>query len=156
MKQSQRSGAADRSSSVVLHAGNINKVGCKRVFPRDLSPTATTSSFAFSTENKQAKRRFQVLTAASMMFRVVFWDVLPCKIIECDFLMMKAASTSETSVDNHFTRQYNPEDNSEHQAKRSPPNSDFEIVNSVRLTNIRILYNQIIHWDSVLWASFGI
>jgi hypothetical protein len=25
--------------------------------------------------------RFQVLTAASMMFRIVFWDVLPCKII---------------------------------------------------------------------------
>jgi hypothetical protein len=25
--------------------------------------------------------RFQVLTAASMMFRVVFWDILPCKII---------------------------------------------------------------------------
>jgi hypothetical protein len=24
---------------------------------------------------------FQVLTAASMMFRIVFWDVLPCKII---------------------------------------------------------------------------
>jgi hypothetical protein len=23
--------------------------------------------------------RFLVLTAASMMFRVVFWDVLPCK-----------------------------------------------------------------------------
>jgi hypothetical protein len=42
--------------------------------------------------------RFQVLTAASMMFRIVFWDVLPCKII----------------VDNYFTRQYIPEDNSEH------------------------------------------
>jgi hypothetical protein len=41
--------------------------------------------------------RFQVLTAASMMFRAVFWVVLPCKII----------------VDNHFTRQYNPEDSSE-------------------------------------------
>jgi hypothetical protein len=41
--------------------------------------------------------RFQVLTAASMMFRVVFWDILPCKMI----------------VDNHFTRQYIPEDNSE-------------------------------------------
>jgi hypothetical protein len=41
--------------------------------------------------------RFQVLTAASMMFRIVFWDVLPCKII----------------VDNHFTRQYIPEDNYE-------------------------------------------
>jgi hypothetical protein len=25
--------------------------------------------------------RFQVLTAASMMFRVVFWVVLPCKMI---------------------------------------------------------------------------
>jgi hypothetical protein len=25
--------------------------------------------------------RFEVLTAASMMFRIVFWDVLPCKII---------------------------------------------------------------------------
>jgi hypothetical protein len=29
-------------------------------------------------------------------------------------LMMEAARTSETSVDNHFTRQYNPEDSSEH------------------------------------------
>jgi hypothetical protein len=25
--------------------------------------------------------RFQVLTAASMMFRAVFWDILPCKIV---------------------------------------------------------------------------
>jgi hypothetical protein len=25
--------------------------------------------------------RFQVLTAASMMFRVGFWDILPCKMI---------------------------------------------------------------------------
>jgi hypothetical protein len=28
--------------------------------------------------------------------------------------MMEAVHTSETSVDNHFTRQYIPEDNSEH------------------------------------------
>jgi hypothetical protein len=35
--------------------------------------------------------RFQVLTAASMMFRAVFWV-----------------------ADNHFTGQYNPEDSSEH------------------------------------------
>jgi hypothetical protein len=28
--------------------------------------------------------------------------------------MMEAVRTSETSVDNNFTRQYNPEDNSEH------------------------------------------
>jgi hypothetical protein len=42
--------------------------------------------------------RFQVLTAASMMFRAVFWVILPCRMI----------------VD-HSTRQYNPEDSSEHQ-----------------------------------------
>jgi hypothetical protein len=28
-------------------------------------------------------------------------------------LMMEAVRTSETSVDSHFTRQYNPEDSSE-------------------------------------------
>jgi hypothetical protein len=32
------------------------------------------------------------------MFRIVFWDVTPCKII----------------VDYYFTRRYIPEDNSEH------------------------------------------
>jgi hypothetical protein len=37
-----------------------------------------------------------------MMFRVVFWDILPCKII----------------VDSNFTWQYIPEDNSEHQKLR--------------------------------------
>jgi hypothetical protein len=31
---------------------------------------------------------------------------------------MEAVRTSETSVDNHFTRQYNPEDNSEHRTRR--------------------------------------
>jgi hypothetical protein len=33
-------------------------------------------------------------------------------------LMMEAVRTSETSVDNHFTRQYNPEDSSEHHTLR--------------------------------------
>jgi hypothetical protein len=41
--------------------------------------------------------RFQVLMAASMKFRIVFWDVLPCKVI----------------FENYFTRQYIPEGNSE-------------------------------------------
>jgi hypothetical protein len=41
-----------------------------------------------------------------LMFRIVFWDVLPCK-------MVVDRRTSETSFDNHFTRQYIPEDNSE-------------------------------------------
>jgi hypothetical protein len=33
-------------------------------------------------------------------------------------LMMEAVRTSETSVDNHFTQQYNPEDSSEHHTRR--------------------------------------
>jgi hypothetical protein len=32
--------------------------------------------------------------------------------------MMEAVRTSETLVDNHFTRQYNPEDSSEHHTRR--------------------------------------
>jgi hypothetical protein len=63
---------------------------------------------------------FQVLTVASMKFRIVFWIVLPCKIIvdrrfipddggstylwnfgRHSSLMMEAARTSETSVDTH-------------------------------------------------------
>jgi hypothetical protein len=55
-----------------------------------------------------------------MKFSFVFWDVLPCKIIvdrrfrgTMIALMMEAARTYETSVDNYFTRQYIPEDKSE-------------------------------------------
>jgi hypothetical protein len=33
-------------------------------------------------------------------------------------MMMEAVRTSETSVDNHFTRQYIPEANSEHHTRR--------------------------------------
>jgi hypothetical protein len=40
--------------------------------------------------------------------------VRTASIIRDECLMMEAVRTSETSVDNHFTRQYNPEDNSEH------------------------------------------
>jgi hypothetical protein len=32
--------------------------------------------------------------------------------------VLEAVRTSETSVDNHFTRQYNPEDSSEHHTRR--------------------------------------
>jgi hypothetical protein len=59
-----------------------------------------------------------------MLFRIVFWDVLPCKIIfdrrfsyDSSF-MMEAVRTSETSFDNYFIRQYIPEDNSEHQGTK--------------------------------------
>jgi hypothetical protein len=45
-----------------------------------------------------------------MMFRAVFWVILPCKMI----------------VDNHFTQQYNPEDSSEHGIE-IPVLSDFVV-----------------------------
>jgi hypothetical protein len=57
-----------------------------------------------------------------MMFRVVSWVILPCKmIVDLRFrgayssLMMKAVRTSDMSVDNNFI----PEDNSEHHRKKS-------------------------------------
>jgi hypothetical protein len=45
------------------------------------------------------------------------YDVQSCLLgYQGSSLMMEAVCTSETSVDNHFTRQYNPEDRSEHNA----------------------------------------
>jgi hypothetical protein len=38
--------------------------------------------------------------------------------LDLNSLMMEAVRTSETLVDNHFTRQYNPEDSSEHHTRR--------------------------------------
>jgi hypothetical protein len=57
------------------------------------------------------------------MFRVVFWDILPCKII-VDLKKNKKRGMVPWSRhrrrkdDNNFTRQYNPEDNSEHHTRR--------------------------------------
>jgi pimeloyl-ACP methyl ester carboxylesterase len=82
--------------------------------PISLRHGSSHSHITWGVNNKPV--RFQVLSAASMMFRVVFWDVLPCKMSDTDSsLMMEAVRTSETSVDNHFTRQYIPEDKSEQQ-----------------------------------------
>jgi hypothetical protein len=36
--------------------------------------------------------RFQVLTAAGMMFRAVFWDILPCKMMSTDVSEVRTAS----------------------------------------------------------------
>jgi hypothetical protein len=44
------------------------------------------------------------------------FDVQNC-LLGCTAGMMEAVRTSETSVDNHFTRQYIPEDNSEHHTR---------------------------------------
>jgi hypothetical protein len=45
--------------------------------------TASTVSLELEMPSEQQNNyvRFQVLTAASMMFRIVFWDVLPYKMI---------------------------------------------------------------------------
>jgi hypothetical protein len=55
-----------------------------------------------------------------MKFRIVFWDILLCKIIfETDVSEVCAASIirddhlSLMMIDNYFTRQYIPEDNSD-------------------------------------------
>jgi hypothetical protein len=54
----------------------------------------------------------QLLDRRHFTFRIAFWDVL------LGSLMMEAVRTSETSFDNNFTRQYNPEGNSEHHTRR--------------------------------------
>jgi hypothetical protein len=62
---------------------------------------------------------------AKHMFRIVFWDVLPCKIIvdrrfrgAYTIIPDDAVRTSEMLIDNYFTQQYIPEDNSEHHTRR--------------------------------------
>jgi hypothetical protein len=65
-----------------------------------------------------------------MKFRFVFWVILQCKIIVdrrfrgtyCSIiiaLMVEAARTSETSVENYCIRQYLPEYKSELQKKKT-------------------------------------
>jgi hypothetical protein len=56
---------------------------------------------------------------------------------------MEAVRTSETSVDNHFTRQYNPEDSSEHHTRRREnlkSHISCFIINYVRLGHIQTDY----------------
>jgi hypothetical protein len=74
-----------------------------------------------------------------MKFRFVFWDVLPCKKLSTDVsevraatniaLMIESARTSETSVDNYFTRRYIPEDKSELHTRRR---ENFKSRNTIR------------------------
>jgi hypothetical protein len=65
-----------------------------------------------------------------MVFRIVFWDILPCKMI----IDRRFRGASETSVDNHFTRQYIPEDNSEKQTFL-----EFLREGRDKVANIRVL-----------------
>jgi hypothetical protein len=61
--------------------------------------------------------------------------------------MMEAVRTSETSVDNHFTRQYNPEDNSEHHTRRRE-NLKFHFLepclfNTTTLEEFELFFNPV-------------
>jgi hypothetical protein len=50
--------------------------------PEDPTPQSCVNSMHRTNciPNIHLNVRFQVLTAANMMFRIVFWDVLPCKM----------------------------------------------------------------------------
>jgi hypothetical protein len=64
-----------------------------------------TYFFRFSNSNflhSLLLRLSYVQVFSALLFRAVFWVILPCRMI----------------VDNHFTRQYNPEDSSEHHTRR--------------------------------------
>jgi hypothetical protein len=54
------------------------------------------------------------------MKKAVFWIIAPFQrcLLPPSSLMMDAARTSETSVENYFTRQYIPEDKSELHTRR--------------------------------------
>jgi hypothetical protein len=50
--------------------------------------------------------------------------------------IIRAVRTSETSVDNHFTRQYIPEDNSEHHTRRRENLKSHIVLAVTNLVNI--------------------
>jgi hypothetical protein len=52
---------------------------------------------------------------------------------------MEVVRTSETSVDNHFTRQYIPEDNSEHHTRRRENLKSHKVVRSLSKSPLQML-----------------
>jgi hypothetical protein len=65
--------------------------------------------------------------------------------------MMEAVRTSETSVDNHFTRQYNPEDSSEQPLNEivdfyKSLQGGFAIEGDLNAITINILASSILKW----------
>jgi hypothetical protein len=103
-----------------------------------------------------------------MMFRVVFWDILPCKmIVDRRF---RGAYCLHHQVDNHFTQQYIPEDNSKHHTRRRenlkshkrqqtlPRTSCCNIVNgATEVSHSFIIHSQaLIVQDGPLASLFGV
>jgi hypothetical protein len=89
----------DVSSSLMMEAVRASETSVDNHFTRQYIPEDNSEHHTLRRENLKSHMK--------VMFRIVFWDV-------SSSLMMEAVRTSETSVDNHFTRQYIPEDNSEH------------------------------------------
>jgi hypothetical protein len=59
---------------------------------------------------------------------------------------MEAVRTSETSVDNYFTRQYIPEDNSEHHTHRGENfKSHINILFNIKFKSANKLFTLIIY-----------
>jgi hypothetical protein len=78
-----------------------------------------------------------ILELTGKMLRAVFWIMLPFRMIVDRRYSgaMEAVPTPETSVDNHSTWQYNPEDSSEHHTRRRENlKSQLERCNSYQNT----------------------
>jgi hypothetical protein len=61
--------------------------------------------------------------------RIAFLVCVKCRYLS---LMIKAVRTSETSIDNYFTRHYIPEDNSEHHTRRRENLKTHKVLNIVQ------------------------
>jgi hypothetical protein len=61
--------------------------------------------------------------------------------------MMEAERTSETSVDNYFTRQYNPEDSSEHHTRRRENLKSHNVYDFIFFDKRQLRYLNITHYS---------
>jgi hypothetical protein len=84
--RTDRNGRANRRTSATTLRTALKRSQLDLPIQRGLQ--YSTSLTAFCTNSKlwgtlifSRPMRFQVLTAASMMFRIVFWDVQPCTIM---------------------------------------------------------------------------
>jgi hypothetical protein len=76
--------------------------------------------------------RLQGVSNRRDVFTITFRGI-DKKVTSPGCLMMEAVRTSETSVDNYFTRQYIPEDNSDHHTRRRENLKSHIITNMATL-----------------------
>jgi hypothetical protein len=68
--------------------------------------------------------------------------------------MIEAVRTSETSVDKHFTRQYIPEDNSEHHTRRRENLKSHKVSHHHHIINISVLRSILLKRKVLLEVKF--